>query len=110
MQFIVPQIHFQSKHYCDIIDWPKLVTEPLLLRGLPTTDIEACIADATKIKKLVGLFPNHTQAVERCVKLVTMASEKECGPEARDGFIRATLRSRETMPFFDSKKDFNVLD
>ncbi|KAK3920111.1 DNA-directed RNA polymerase subunit beta' [Frankliniella fusca] len=109
-QFIVPKINFQAKQYCDIIDWPEAVTEPPILRGLPTADIEACVEDAAKIRELVGLFPNHTQAVERCVKLVTMASERVCGPEARDGFIRATLLSRETMPFFGSKKDFKGID
>ncbi|KAK4875539.1 hypothetical protein RN001_011961 [Aquatica leii] len=29
-------------------------------------------------------FPCHTQAVERCIKLVTEASSLVCGAEARD--------------------------
>ncbi|CAH0546654.1 unnamed protein product [Brassicogethes aeneus] len=48
-------------------------------------------------------FPCHTQAVERCVKLVTEASLKVCGPQSRYGYIRATLKSREAINEFSSK-------
>jgi len=53
-------------------------------------------------------IPCHTQAVERTVKLVTQASSKVYGHERRDGFIRATLASRATMPTFDTKSEFAV--
>ena len=39
-------------------------------------------------------FPCHTQSVERCVKLVTDASNAVCGEKSRDGFIRVRLASR----------------
>ena len=39
-------------------------------------------------------FPGHTQAVERCVKLVTEACVAICGEDRRDGFIRVCLQSR----------------
>ncbi|KAK4871690.1 hypothetical protein RN001_015814 [Aquatica leii] len=51
-------------------------------------------------------FPCHTQAVERCIKLVTEASSLVCGAEARDGFIRARISSRTAMPKFNTKSEF----
>jgi hypothetical protein len=56
------------------------------------------------LKKL----PCHTQAVERCVKLVTEASAAVCGTAARDGFIRVRNEARKKMPKFDTKNDFVV--
>ena len=38
----------------------------------------------TKLKN----YPCHTQAVERCIKLVSEAYEKVCGLTKRNGFIR----------------------
>ncbi|GBN84216.1 hypothetical protein AVEN_155873-1 [Araneus ventricosus] len=54
-------------------------------------------------------FPSHTQEVERIVKLVTEASRKRVGPQNRDGFIRATLESREQMSQFESKNSAFVI-
>lgn len=51
-------------------------------------------------------FPCHSQAIERCVKLVTEASSKVCGPEARDGFIRSQIVSRQALPKFNTKVEF----
>ncbi|GBN82647.1 hypothetical protein AVEN_70955-1 [Araneus ventricosus] len=39
-------------------------------------------------------FPVHTQAVERCWKILTEAPGKVCGAKSGDGFIRTTLLSR----------------
>ena len=57
-------------------------------------------------------YPNHTQCVERCIKLVTEASSSVYGFEARDGFIHARVKSRNLMHHFDSKQDYaeNFLD
>lgn len=49
-------------------------------------------------------LPCHAQNVERIVKLVTESSIKAYGKENRDGFLRATLLSRSTVPSFDCKK------
>ena len=38
------------------------------------------------------------------MKLVTEAAADVCGQEARDGYIRIRLHSREEMPKFTSKK------
>ena len=60
-------------------------------------------------KKNVG-FPCHTQAVERCVKLVTEASEAVIGAENRDGWVRKTMLSRATIPRFETMADFKVVE
>ena len=54
----------------------------------------------------VAAYPNHTQSVERCIKLVTDASKAVYGYDAQDGFIRARISSRTVMPRFDTKKQF----
>ena len=68
------------------------------------------------IKKLVKIgeapivdfprFPCHTQAVERCVKLITQASATVCGQKARDGFIRSRLEGRRITPTFNTKAQY----
>ena len=53
-------------------------------------------------------FPCHTQAVERCVKLVTEASAAVCDNTSRDGFIRAQLEAGSIMPVFNTKSEYCV--
>lgn len=55
----------------------------------------------------IPAFPCHTQAVERCVKLVTELlvgwPVSVAGPKAADGLIRTKLMSRSKMPTFNFK-------
>ncbi|GBM87960.1 hypothetical protein AVEN_123844-1 [Araneus ventricosus] len=82
-----------------------------MLRDLSEDDIKSLInCDTTHIRE-IQKFPCHTQAVERCIKLVKEASNKVCGHEALDGYIRATLKSRSIIRNFSKKSDFKcVLD
>lgn len=48
----------------------------------------------------------YTQAVERCVKIVTETSLKVVGEERRDGYLRTILNSRAITPQFKTKKEF----
>lgn len=69
------------------------------------------LEEAKRSQSLVELlekFPCHTEAVERCVKLVTEASTSVCGQKKRDGLIRVRLLSRKNMPKFDTKSDYHV--
>ena len=50
-------------------------------------------------------YPNHTQAVERAVKLTTEAAEKVVGFEQRHGMICQRIKARKQIPRFLSKKD-----
>jgi hypothetical protein len=53
-------------------------------------------------------FPYYTQAVGRCVKMVTEASMTVTSQKARDGVIRTKIMSTTKMPSFDSKKQYKA--
>lgn len=55
-------------------------------------------------------YPGHTQAAERCIKLVTDASQKVIGKEKRHGCIVNTQFSRSVNGEFQSKRDYKVAD
>lgn len=108
-QFHVPQLNFSAADYIDIIDWQKTtVTEPPLLAAVSDQDIEMFVASGESPVIEFPKYPCHTQAVERCVKLVTEASAAVCGIKARDGFIRVRLESRQIMPCFNTKSQYRA--
>lgn len=111
--FTPGKLNFNANNYTEIIIWmDRELSSPPLLNEISDHEIELHIKSgevpnwSTKFKS----FPVHTQAVERCVKLVTEASGKVCGAESRDGFIRTTLLSRSTMPSFTHKSQFNATE
>ncbi|GBN74388.1 hypothetical protein AVEN_273088-1 [Araneus ventricosus] len=108
--FIPPKINFQASDYIKIINWNSCVVyPPPMLRGLSEDDIKSLVNSDTMPIREIQKFPCHIQAVERCIKLVTEASNKVCGREARDGYIRATLKSRSVKPNFSKKSDFKCV-
>jgi hypothetical protein len=108
--FIIPKLNFQASDYTEIIFWSKeKLTPPPLLRNISDEAIRTIISNKTIPDWDVRSFPCHTQAVERCVKLVTTSAQEVVGFQNRDGWIRATLKSREIMPTFNTKKEFAVL-
>ncbi|GBN03242.1 hypothetical protein AVEN_229021-1 [Araneus ventricosus] len=80
-----------------------------MLPDLSENDIKSLINSDTMPIRDIQKFPCHTQAVERCIKLVTEASNKVCGREARDGSIRATLKSTSVMLNISKKSDFKCV-
>ncbi|GBM98649.1 hypothetical protein AVEN_273129-1 [Araneus ventricosus] len=108
--FVPPKINFQASDYIKIINCNFCVVyPPPMLRDLSEDDIKSLINSDTMPIREIQKFPCHTQSVERCVKLVTESSNKVCGHEARDGYIRATLKSRSVMPNFFKKSDFKCV-
>ena len=107
-KFTIPQLNFDAPCYSQLISWQEVptVTEPPLTRNISEDELEELIM--TKSKKQFDTMPCHTQAVERCVKLVTEASSSVCGSESRDGFIRARIESRKKMPTFNTKNQFRT--
>lgn len=96
-QFVIPELNFDVESYTEMINWHKTgETEPPVLKGV---DLDELNIDMLQ-------YPCHTQAVERCVKLVTEASSKVCGEENREGYIASQIQSRKEIPKFESKKDF----
>ncbi|GBN18955.1 hypothetical protein AVEN_38679-1 [Araneus ventricosus] len=73
--FVPPKINFQASYYIEIINWNSCVVyPPPMLRDLSEDDSKSLInSDTTPIRE-IQKFPCHTQDVERCIKLVTKAS------------------------------------
>lgn len=105
-QFRVPEINIDANDLKHLINWPSEAVEPPILRDVSENDIKLCAEDENKIVSMLSKYPCHTQAVERTVKLVTEASRKVCGFEARDGYIRSSLTSRQIMAKFNTKNEF----
>ena len=82
------------------------VTEPPLLKEVSTNEIRMLLASGEIRVMDFPKYPCHTQAVERCVKLVT--SSLVCREKARDGFIRVRLESCKLMPYVNTKDEYRT--
>lgn len=108
-RFTVPQLNFDAKEYVELINWQDVeVTEPPLTLNISDDAIKLFVANGSAPIIDFPRFPCHTQAVERCVKLVTESSSNVCGAEARDGFIRTRVAARAIMPCFNTKANYCV--
>ena len=79
---------------------------------LHTVKKHPMLADSEQILELhnkplnVPEYPNHTQSVERTVKVVSDTSKSVYGHYACDGFIQAKILPRNIMRCYDSKQQF----
>jgi hypothetical protein len=106
-KFDIPKLNFAAQDYTDLIDWQNVtVTSPPLLMKVPDDEVKASILSGNPLE--FEKLPCHTQAVERCIKLVTEASTAVCGAAARDGFINVRNEARKKMPRFETKNHFAV--
>lgn len=108
--FTLPKFNFSATEYFDLIDWQSNeITEPPITISLKEETILEAIQenhiDTNQLLPEVACFPCHTQAVERCVKIVTEASSTVCGFSNRDGLIRAKIEARKIIPVFNTKKE-----
>ncbi|GBM41951.1 hypothetical protein AVEN_112111-1 [Araneus ventricosus] len=103
--FQPPKINFLVTDHIEMIHWnTTTLSPPPLLRRFTNQEICSKVqSGGTAAEWNFDKFPCHTQAVERCVKLVTEASQKAIPSNSRDGFIRTTVFSRSSMPSFSSK-------
>ncbi|GBM73721.1 hypothetical protein AVEN_251164-1 [Araneus ventricosus] len=94
-RFVIPATNFGATDYVDLIDLQTFyVTPPPVLRLISSHELLQMIQDDVPIDSWNFIkFPSNTQAVERIVKLVTEATRRRVGPQNRDGFIRAILKS-----------------
>lgn len=105
-EFQLPELKTDATNYYDLIEWSKeKITEPPVTMKYSDSEITSKIASGGKLLD-IEKYPCHTQAVERCVKLVTEASASVCGPVARDGFIRTRIKARQEIPVFDTKSQY----
>lgn len=106
-KFEIPKINFSANDYIDLINWQDCVlTEPSLTQHITDEELHGILTEDSIELPLLFELPCHTQAVERCVKVVSEASLSVCGPTARDGFIRTRLLDRNIMPIFETKRDY----
>ncbi|CAH1111186.1 unnamed protein product [Psylliodes chrysocephalus] len=95
--------------HIDLIDWQKTrITEPPLTFNITNETLDDIVTgkEALNFEK----FPCHTQAVERCVKLVTEASTKVCGdqlPKAYEDVV-ITPDILEDTPESDTQSDNEI--
>ena len=106
--FVVPNINLDASEYISLVDlFAGPFYEPPLTRKYRLTELAAFGKDPEPFVRMMK-FPCHTQAVERCIKLVTEAAAAVSGKERREGWIRATMKSRSIMPVFETKQDYVV--
>ena len=79
-KFSIPTLNFNAQSYIDLIDWQLTdVTKPPLLANVPVDKIEMLVASGETPIMDFPRYPCRTQAVERCVMIVTEASASFCG-------------------------------
>ncbi|KAK2578323.1 hypothetical protein KPH14_012624 [Odynerus spinipes] len=104
--FKIPKLNFSAEDYIDVIVWNECqVTSPPILFKYSNEELIRIVQNNDL---QVDDFLCHTQAVERCVKSVTEVSQRVIGPEARHGFIKNRIESRNQMPSFNYKSQFFV--
>lgn len=104
--FKPPKLNFFAKDYTELIMWQEcLVTPPPVLRHISNEDLQIMVKERSLE---IDDFPCHTQSVERCIKVVTEASQSVTDAISRDGFIRNRLQSRKEMPNFGHKNKFKL--
>lgn len=101
--FTVPAINFDAQDY-PAMNATGLDYEPPLSARLSIEELSDIVRSGTQ-PPWAGI-PCHTQAVERCVHVLTQASKAVCGQEQRDGFARTKMKSRFILPRFETKGDF----
>ena len=111
--FEKPVLNFDANDYPDMIKWSKTdIYEPLITKHLTTEQLVALGKGDEEVLGSIGNYlrlPCHTQAVERCVKEVTIESSRVFTAQTRDGRIRAKIAERQLNPNFKSKKQFQAL-
>ena len=117
---VTPYLRMEATTLSGMIDWEKdTVHEPVFSCSLT----KAQLREVVDKPMVIPYYPIHTQSTERAVKQVllnkssmlvtnlniylqvTEAAAAVCGPEKRDGYVRARVAHREVMPKFQSKQD-----
>lgn len=107
--FKLPKRNFQAADYIDIIIWAESqITPPPILDNVSDKVIKEMVEKERLNDIAIPAFPCHTQAVERCVKLVTEASMAVAGRKARDRLIRTKLMSPSKMPTINFKVQYKA--
>ena len=97
-----PNINLETTTLRGLIDWEKeTLYEPIFTCSLSLNDLDGLRGTPFSCP----YYCNHTQSTERAVQQVTQAAESVCGPEKRDGYVRARIDHREIISSLKSKKE-----
>ena len=100
---ILPKLKLHTTNYHHMIDWDtELKTDPPFLTSLSDEKVLAILEKPMSVSK----WPNHTQSVERGIRIMIKACTEVAGYKA-DGYIRQRFSSRRIMPTFRIKKHFS---
>src|SRR6218665_3585727 len=92
-RFKVPQLNFEVSDYTELINRTDEVTEPPVIMTISDAQLKTSIAEKETPSLFSPRFLCHSQAVERCIKLVMEASTAVSGKRNHDGFIRNKFQS-----------------
>ena len=105
--FRTPSLNFNATSYIQLIDWSSIhISEPVFTKCIETATIKEIIQNRQFNSNVIPNLPCHTQAVERHIKIVTEASAAVVGHENREGYIFNRIKSRQSMPSFNTKKEY----
>lgn len=103
-EFRPPKIKENAQTLQDLLpSMEELTLEPPLTKHLTDEELQQLVT-----QPFISQIPCHSQGVERCVRTVSEASKSVYGMDARDGYIRAVIKSRDFMPSFQTKQDFRL--
>ena len=99
----VPVLKSNANSCTEMIDWKsEAIYEPVLTVKMNKSDL----LSLKKSPLILPRYPSNTQSVERLVKQTFRAASSVAGFAARGGFLRASATSRQLLPKFESKQDF----
>ena len=89
-EFSIPELNFECKDYNIIMFWQSIdVTEPHATKAISDPDVDNHIAAKHLFE--VSRYPIHTQAVERPIQLVRMASSQVCAKKREKVILKLVL-------------------
>ena len=103
---ILPDVNLMATTLQDLIDWDQAEHEPPLTCSIPTAGLDYFLDTPMPVNTD---WKSHTQAVERAIREVSVASMKTSTQVRRDGLILARMTARTVLPGNKSKKDLAKL-
>ena len=95
--FKIPVMNFNATQYTELINWEtENIFEPPFTKKFSIDELKSFFNKLGPIE--ISKFPCHTQATERCIKLVTGASSAVLGVDNRNGYLHAKISSQKAMP------------
>lgn len=104
-KFLKPTINFDASTYCELSNIRGI--DPPLTQSISNEELILCHGNSKNfVSENVRDIPCHTQAVERCIQLVSRVSSTVTGEDSRNKLICTTIASRAALPKANSKKDY----